>query len=115
MSDVTIWHNPRCSKSRRTLALLEEAGITPLIRLYLKDAPGDAVLRQVHRLLGGPVLSMMRPGEPAFAQAGLSRDSPDNALFAAMVAHPILIERPVVIRGHRAIVARPPENVRTVF
>lgn len=106
---ITLWHNPRCSKSRAALALLEGQDIA--VRLYLKDAPSEAELRAAHVLLGGGVITMMRTGEAAFKEAGLTKDSGDDALFAAMAAHPILIERPLALTETRAIMGRPPEAV----
>ncbi|MFX0547038.1 arsenate reductase (glutaredoxin) [Roseovarius sp. S1116L3] len=111
---ITLWHNPRCSKSRAALALLEEhAEVT--VRLYLKDAPSEAELRAAHALLGGPVIAMMRKGEAAFKEAGLTKDSPEDALFAAMAAHPILIERPLAMTEDRAVMGRPPEAVLSLL
>ena len=107
---ITFWHNPRCSKSRQALALLEgKAGIA--LRRYLEDAPDEAELRRVHALLGRPVIDMVRRGEPEFKAAGLSPDASDDALFAAMAAHPKLIERPVAVSADRAVIGRPPEAV----
>lgn len=106
-----IWHNPRCSKSRRTLALLQDRGITPAIRLYLKDAPSEAELRAVLTALGRPALGLVRMGDALFGELGFTRNTPDDALVAAMAAHPALIERPLVLhRGHAAL-GRPPEAV----
>ncbi|SEK50303.1 arsenate reductase [Roseovarius nanhaiticus] len=110
---ITLWHNPRCAKSRAAQALLEGQDVT--LRLYLKDAPGEAELRAAHALLGGQVIDMMRPNEAAFREAGLTRGSSDDALFAAMAAHPILIERPLALSGNRAVIGRPPEAVLTLL
>lgn len=108
---VIIWHNPRCNSSRKTLALLEERGIDPVVRPYLTDPPSLEELRAAHALLGGPVIDMMRPREAAFAAEGLGPNTPDDTLFAAMVRHPILIQRPVVFANGRATIGRPPETV----
>ncbi|WP_152452357.1 MULTISPECIES: arsenate reductase (glutaredoxin) [unclassified Roseivivax] len=108
---MILWHNPRCSKSRQALALLEDRGITPEIRRYLEDAPDTETLRALQAKLGIPVIEMMRVQEPEFKAAGLSRDSDEDALFAAMAATPKLIERPVLIAGDRAVIGRPPERV----
>lgn len=107
--NVTIWHNPRCSKSRQTLQLLENAGATPDVRLYQSDAPNEAEIRAVLTKLGISAIDLIRTGEPAFKEAGLTRQSPEDELVAAMAAHPILIERPVVIAGGKAALGRPPE------
>ncbi len=112
MSDtITIWHNPRCSKSRETLKRIEAAGHAPVVRLYLADGPDADEIAAVQVLLGVPLVQMMRVKEAAFRDAGLSKDSPEADLLAAMVAHPVLIERPVMIRCGRAVIGRPPEAV----
>lgn len=112
---VTIWHNPRCSKSRMTLKLLEDKGIAPEVRLYLSDAPSEAEIRNVLKQLGIPAIGLMRTGEAAFREAGLTRDSAEGDLIAAMVRHPILIERPVVLKGGKARLGRPPEAVLEIL
>lgn len=108
---VTIWHNPRCSKSRQTLARLRDAGVEPQVRLYLADPPDGAEIAAARDALGRPLIEMLRKGEAAFRAAGLSATSPEPVLLAAMAAHPILIERPIVFRGDRAVIGRPPEAV----
>jgi len=112
MSDVTIYHNPRCSKSRRSLALLREKGIDPEIVLYLDRPPSAAGLALVLKKLGLGPRDIVRKGEAVYKERGLADQSlTDEQLIAAMVADPILIERPIVERGGRAVVGRPPENV----
>ncbi|MDH5171289.1 MAG: arsenate reductase (glutaredoxin) [Gammaproteobacteria bacterium] len=111
MSDYTIYHNPRCSKSRNTLALLESNGIEPEIVLYL-ETPLDA--RQIKGLLGKLGMSaagLVRRGEDDYKASGLGRDSGEAEIIAAMAACPKLLERPIVVRGDRAVLGRPPENV----
>lgn len=109
---MTLWHNPRCSKSRAALALLQDNGADVAVRRYLDDAPTQTELHAAHAALGHPpVIEMMRPGEAVFRDLGLKRDAPDADLFAAMVAHPILIERPLAMAGARAVIGRPPERV----
>ncbi len=110
---TTIWHNPRCSKSRQTLALIEERA--PQVRLYLQDPPSADEILAVQAKLGLPLIQMMRPKEKAFAEAGLSKTSPEPDLLAAMTAHPILIERPIVITKDKAAIGRPPEDVLKLF
>lgn len=106
---VTIWHNPRCMKSRGALTLLEERGVTPQIRRYLDDAPSRAELEQVLTLLGtDDPLAITRTGEALFRELGLKGADRDT-LLDALAEHPKLIERPIVIRGAHAVVARPPE------
>lgn len=106
---VTIWHNPRCTKSRGALELLEERGAAPQIRRYLDDAPTRAELEHVLTLLGtDDPLAITRTGEALFRELGLAGADRD-VLLDALAAHPKLIERPIVIRGTRAVVARPSE------
>ncbi|ABV92591.1 arsenate reductase [Dinoroseobacter shibae DFL 12 = DSM 16493] len=111
MTDVLVWHNPRCSKSREAVRLLEEAGHEVTLRRYLSEEPTEDELRAVHARLGGPVLDMMRTKEAAFKEAGLSKESDDEDLFAAMARHPILIERPIAFANGKAVIGRPPEKV----
>jgi len=109
---MEFWHNPRCSKSRQALAILRDKGIEPEVRLYLDRAPDEAEIRSVIAALGLETAhDLIRAGEPDYKAAGLSRDSSDAALIAAMAAHPKLIERPVLIDSGRAVIARPPERV----
>ena len=115
MAVIEIWHNPRCSKSRQTLALLQERGIDPVIRRYLEDAPTVDELRTVRDALDVSAIAMMRPGEAAFRELGLSKSDDDETLLAAMAAHPILIERPIVIRDGKAVIGRPPESVLSLI
>lgn len=113
--DLTIWHNPRCSKSRQTLALLEERGLKPNLRKYLENAPSEAELRAAAASLGCAPIEMMRVKEPEFKAEGLTKDSPDDALFAAMSRVPKLIERPIVFKGHKAAIGRPPEAALSIL
>jgi arsenate reductase len=109
---ITLWHNPRCSKSRQALALLEEAGHAPTLRRYLQDAPGRAEIEAARLALGNPpAIEMMRTGEKLFRELGLSKEDADDRLIAAMAEHPILIERPIAFAGTRAVIGRPPERV----
>ena len=113
---ITIWHNPRCSKSRQTLALIENAGVQVRVRCYLEDAPSADEITAVQSALGDvPAIEMMRTGEKLFKELGLSKVMPDTDLIAMMAAHPILIERPIAIKGSRAIIGRPPEAVEALF
>lgn len=115
MSNITIWHNPRCTKSRQTLKLLEERGLNPVVRRYLDDAPDAGEISAVLAMLGGGAIDMMRPKEKAFAAAGLSKAMAEADLVAAMAAAPILIERPIVINGDKAAIGRPPEAVLDIL
>ena len=112
---VTIWHNPRCSKSRATLALLRERGITPTERRYLDDAPTLDELREVAAMLDRPVIDMVRRGESLFRDLGLSPDADAQILLQALADHPRLIERPIVIANGRAAIGRPPEAVLEIL
>jgi len=110
--ETIIWHNPRCSKSRKTLALLEERGIRPRIVHYLETPPSADEIDRVLRLLGREPRELMRIKEAEYTENGFNDDSLSrDELIAAMVTHPKLIERPVVIRGERAALGRPPEAV----
>ena len=113
---TTIYHNPRCSKSRQTLALLEERGIGPRVVDYLKTPPSAAELKTILKKLGLRPRDLIRKGEPLNAELGLKdRDLDDDALIALMVANPILIERPIVVSGGKAAIGRPPESVLEIL
>ncbi|MEP5766443.1 MAG: arsenate reductase (glutaredoxin) [Halieaceae bacterium] len=112
MADISIYHNPRCSKSRQTLALLQDRGVEPTIVLYLETPPSAEELRSLLGKLGMSPRQLLRRGEDAYRELGLGDESlGDEELIAAMVAHPKLIERPIVEQGERALLGRPPENV----
>lgn len=115
MSEVVLLHNPRCSKSRATLALLEERGVAARVVEYLKDPLGREQLEELASKLGRPPREWVRSKEAAYAEAGLGPDSSDADVIAAMVAHPILMERPVVVVGSRAEIGRPPERVLEIL
>jgi arsenate reductase len=107
-----FFHNPRCSKSRGALELLRERGVEPEILPYLEQPPSVAELRALVRLLGVPARALLRTGEPEYAELGLADPSlDDDALVAAMHAHPRLIERPIFVHDDRAVIGRPPERV----
>ena len=111
---VTIYHNPRCSKSRETLALLQSRGVAPRIVEYLKTPPDKAELKRLLKLLGMTPRQLLRAKEAR--EAGLDRlDLSDDALIAGMVAHPAVIERPIVVKGERAALGRPPEAVLKIL
>lgn len=113
MARFEMFHNPRCGKSRQTLARLTDAGITPTIVEYLAHPPSAKRLGDILQLLGfDDPRALMRTKEPIYAELGLAKVTDPKKLVAAMVAHPILIERPIVIKdGKRAVLGRPPENV----
>lgn len=109
---VTIYHNPRCSKSRQTLDLLEQHGLTPTVINYLQQPPSADELQELLSLLGLSARELMRKGESEYQALALDQAERSEAeLIAAMVAHPILIERPIVIYGNKAVIGRPPERV----
>lgn len=113
---VTIYHNPRCSKSRQTLALLEEKGIEPIVREYLKNVPTATELNSLLEMLQMAPRDLMRKNETSYKEAGLNDERLSRAaLIEGMIAHPKLIERPIVINGNKAAIGRPPENVLTIL
>ena len=111
MSDqITIYHNPRCSKSRETLALLTDRGIAPVVVEYLKTPPTIAELTRILALMGKRPAEILRKKEAT--EAGLDPAALDDAgLIAALVAHPAALERPIVVKGDKAALGRPPESV----
>jgi len=113
---VTIYHNPRCSKSCETLKLIEGRGLKPKVVTYLDTPPSAAVLKAILKKLGLKPKDVLRKGEARYAELGLQdRQLDDDALIALMVANPILIERPIVVAGDKAALGRPPENVLTIL
>ncbi len=115
MDQITIYHNPRCSKSRTALALLEERGTPLQIIEYLKTPPTRQELESLRGKLGLSPRQWVRKGEAEYKTARLDGDSSDSQILDAMARYPILIERPIVVRGQRAIVGRPPERVAELF
>ena len=113
---VTIYHNPRCSKSRATLALLEENGVSPEIIRYLETPPTQARLKAILAALGKSPREVMRKGEAAYKDNNLGDESlSDAALIKAMVENPSVIERPIVVKGDKAAIGRPPEAVLEIL
>jgi arsenate reductase len=116
MSDIKIYHNPRCSKSRQTLALLQENGIEPEVIEYLKQVPAADELKALLAKLGMTARELLRTKEDAYKEHNLSDNSlSDNAIIAAMVTSPKLIERPIVVNGDAARIGRPPEQVLEII
>ena len=114
-SDVTLWHNARCSKSRGARALLDESGVDVGVREYLKDPPTRAELERLMAQLDiDDPRDMVRTGEDAYGQLGLAEAGRDE-LLDAIVANPILLQRPIVVRGEAAVIARPPDVVRNLL
>ncbi|HDS6399671.1 TPA: arsenate reductase (glutaredoxin) [Morganella morganii subsp. morganii] len=113
---VTIWHNPRCSKSRETLALLEENGVSPAVMLYLDTPPSVAEIKTVLRELKfDDARKLMRTKEALYSELGLATVTDQEALIQAMHDNPKLIERPIVIKGKQARLGRPPEQVLEIL
>ncbi len=112
---ITIWHNPRCSKSRQTLELLQENGIDPVVRHYLTDPPSADDILAVGKKMDQPISELTRQGEKIFKDLGLSLDGDDAVLAAALAAHPVLIERPIVMTETKAAIGRPPESVLDIL
>jgi arsenate reductase (glutaredoxin) len=114
--DVTIYHNPRCSKSRQTLDLIREQDIEPQIIEYLKTPPSAGELDRILNRLGLEPRDLMRKREAPYSELGLDSESLDRAaLIQAMVENPILIERPIVLKGDKAALGRPPEQVLEIL
>lgn len=114
---MEIWHNPRCAKSRETLALITDAGVDPTVRRYLDDPPSQDELREVLGLLGAQPWEVVRHGEQVAKDLDLRhrpREDPDGWIDL-LAAHPRLIERPIVIDGDRAIIGRPPATVEALL
>jgi arsenate reductase len=109
MAGPLLYHNPRCSKSRQALALLEARGVRPEIVEYLKTPPSAAALKTLLGQLGLKAADILRRKEGA--EAGLTPDMPEAALIAGIAAHPAALERPIFVHGGKAVLGRPPERV----
>ncbi|MDX1518848.1 MAG: arsenate reductase (glutaredoxin) [Gammaproteobacteria bacterium] len=113
---ITIYHNPRCSKSRQTLALLQDKGFEPEIIEYLKTPPGKKQIRDILKKLDLSPRDLMRKKEDAYRENNLDDESlTDDQLIDAMIENPILIERPIVLANNRAAIGRPPESVLDIL
>lgn len=114
---ITLYHNPRCSKSRETLALLEQRGVVPVVIAYLDTPPSPNEILNLLTLLGmTDARELMRKGEAEYKELGLDNPSLEqDVLIAAMASHPRLIERPIVINGRQAALGRPPEKVLAIL
>ena len=116
--NITIYHNPRCSKSRKTLEIIESAGITPNIVKYLDNPPPAARIRELARAIGIPVADLLRRGEDAFKNAGdLPPLDDDDAVAQWIESNPIVLQRPIVVdeATGAAVIGRPPENVNAIL
>lgn len=113
---VTIYHNPRCSKSRETLALIEAQGIDPVVIRYLETPPDAATLRRILEQLDVDAREILRTGESAYKELGLADASlSQDLLIEAIAAHPELLQRPIVVAGDKARIGRPPESVLEII
>ncbi len=113
---MIIYHNPRCSKSRQTLAIIVAAGTTPSIVSYLNGGLSEAEVKDLLSKLGVTARAVIRKGEDAYKTLGLDKlHFSEEELIAAIVKHPKLLERPIVVKGSSAIIGRPPENVLALF
>ena len=113
---TTIYHNPRCSKSRAALAILEQKGIDYSVVEYLKNPPTKKELADILSKLGISARTLIRKKEPIYKTEGLDNETlSENELVSAMVTHPILMERPIVVANGRAVIGRPPENVLAII
>ena len=110
-----IWHNPRCSKSRQTLAILKDRGIEPAERLYLIDGPTADEIRAVLAMLKREAIEIVRTKDALFKELGLTKLTSADDLITAMVKNPALIERPIVIANGKAAIGRPPEAVLDII
>jgi arsenate reductase len=112
---MKIYHNPRCTKSRQTLELIREAGIEPEIVEYLNDVPTEAELKELVAMLGIKPYDLLRRGETDFKENFKGKELSDDEWIAAIVKYPKLIERPIVVKQKKAVLGRPPENVKTLL
>lgn len=108
---MKIYHNPRCSKSRQTLQIIEEKGVDVEIVKYLEDIPSEAELKSLIKALGITAEQLLRKGEKDFKENFKGKDLSDDEWIKAMIEFPKMIERPIVIKGNKAVLGRPPENV----
>lgn len=113
--ETKIYHNPRCSKSRQTLALLTDKGIEPTVIEYLKDGLDASTVQALMGLLGVEPGAILRKKEDAYTASGLDASSSKEEIIDQIVAHPILLERPIVVHGKKAAMGRPPENVLSIL
>ncbi|RXJ87050.1 arsenate reductase (glutaredoxin) [Arcobacter sp. CECT 8985] len=115
MQDVTIWHNPRCGKSRDALKMLEEKNLDIKIVKYLEAVPNEKEIKEVLQMLGIPAKELLRTKEDIYKQLNLKDVDNEEEIIKAMVEHPKLIERPIVIKDGDAVIARPKENIQKLF
>ena len=114
MSHWTIYHNPRCTKSRQTLELLKKNNIEPEVVEYLKTPPNELKLNELIKKLGISAAELLRKKEPVFKELNLDLKN-ENAVVKAMTDNPVLIERPIVVKDNKAVIGRPPENIESLL
>ncbi|MGA1938920.1 arsenate reductase (glutaredoxin) [Arcobacter sp. YIC-310] len=115
MEDITIWHNPRCSKSRNALNLLEEKNIEAKVVKYLDETPSKDELKDILNKLNMTAQELMRKGETIYKELALENETNEDKLLESMINNPKLIERPVIIKGDKAVIARPIENLEELL
>ncbi|MBW3566555.1 MAG: arsenate reductase (glutaredoxin) [Proteobacteria bacterium] len=113
---ITIYHNPRCSKSRQTLALLQDRGLEPTVVQYLENPPDTGTLRRLAVQLGVSARELLRDNEAKYQELGLADDAlSEDDVFTAIAAHPELLQRPIVVANEQARFGRPPESVLEII
>lgn len=112
---MKIYHNPRCSKSRQTLQIIKDAGVEPEVIEYLNEVPSEGELKEIINMLGIKPYELLRRGEADFKENFKGKNLSDDEWIAAMVKYPKLIERPIVVKHKKAVLGRPPENVKTLL
>jgi arsenate reductase len=115
MAEIVVWHNPRCSKSRNGIKYLDEKGVEYEVRRYLDEPPTVEEIREVLKKLGMSPRELMRTKEKLYRELGLKEVEDDEKLIEAMAEHPKLIERPIVIKGDKAVVARPETKINEIL
>jgi arsenate reductase (glutaredoxin) len=115
MQNIQIWHNPKCSKSRDAITLLEEKGINADVVKYLETRPSKDQLKEVLEKLNMKAFELLRTGENIYKELNLKEINDEDKLIDIMIEHPILIERPIIIRGNKAVIARPIENLKELI
>lgn len=115
LNKMKIYHNPRCRKSRETLELIKQNGIEPEIVEYLTEPVGESELKEVLAMLGIKAEQLLRKGETIFKENYKGKNLTEDEWIKAMIEHPKLMERPIVVKGNKAVLGRPPENVKDLF
>lgn len=115
MAEVKVYHNPRCTKSRNSLAYLDEKGVSYDVHLYLQDALSHEELKQILNQLGMTPQELLRKNEAVFKDEFKGKDLTDDQWIEAMIEHPKLMERPIIVKGNKAVVARPTEKIDDLF